>query len=513
MNRRSLLKSGAALGALTGLMNTAPFLSSAAMARDEFSNLDGMAQAELVRSGQVSPLELVEAAIKRIEKMNPIVNAVVHKNFDAARDAAREGETGPLPNGPFRGVPYLIKDLSDVAGLPTSFGSELFANNIANADNGSVIRAKRAGLIILGKTNTPEFGFTSTTEPNLTGAARNPWNAAYQTGGSSGGAAAAVASGMVPFAHASDGGGSIRIPASVCGLVGLKPSRNRLYVLEPIMSSADITVRLAVSRSVRDTAQILNVSEFKAADDHKVHDPVGFVGTASKRRLRIAFSTRNYLGKEPHPDVRAAIENTAKLCADLGHIVEPVDAPVLGAEFMEHFMNNWASMAADLVNNAWLLGLTQARIVSAEKVFEPWTLGLAEFYQRNLEKDDQIIPKALAYFDRVAEQYATFFKSYDVQLTPVLSRPPFLIGEQDINQAFETHLATVLDYVSYTPQHNAAGIPAITLPLYTSRKGLPIGSLFGAKYGDERTLLELAYELEQAKPWANRWPEISDVNL
>ena len=509
MDRRKLLKSGAALGALAGVMNTAPFLSSTAIARDEFSSLDGMGQAKLIQSGQVSPLELVDAAIKRIEKMNPVLNAVVHESFEYARKAA----AGQIPDGPFTGVPYLIKDLSDVAGLPTSFGSKLFENNIANVDNGSVMRAKNAGLLILGKTNTPEFGFTSTTEPNLMGAARNPWNTAYQTGGSSGGAAAAVASGMVPFAHASDGGGSIRIPASVCGLVGLKPSRNRLFVIEPIKSSADISVRLAVSRSVRDTAQILNVSEFKREEVNVVHDPVGFVSSASTRRLKIAFSTRDYLGKEPHPDVRTAVEKTAKLCADLGHIVEPVEAPAVGEEFMEHFMNNWASMAANMVDQAWLIGLTQARIISAEKVFEPWTLGLAEFYQRRFEKDDQIIPKALAYFDKVAEQYDAFFKSYDVQLTPVLSRPPFLIGEQSINQDFETHLETVLDYVRYTPQHNAAGIPAITLPLYTSRKGLPIGSQFGAKYGDEQTLLELAYELEQAAPWGNRWPEISDVNL
>lgn len=505
MDRRKFLKTGAAAIALGSAVQAVPFLAAKASAADAFSALDGMGQAALVRSGEVSALELVDAAIKRIEKLNPILNAVVHKTYDTARAAA----SGPLPDGPFAGVPYLIKDLADMAGAPTEHGSRLFEGNIADSDMGSVERARAAGLVFVGKTNTPEFGLTATTESELTGAARNPWNPAYHTGGSSGGAAGATASGMVPFAHASDGGGSIRIPASVCGLVGLKPSRQRLYVNQPV-ESPDLSVRLAVTRSVRDTAQILNVTENKGAAPI---EPVGFVAGPSKRRLKIAFSTTSMLGKPADQDVRAAIEKTAQLCADLGHEVENVEAPVPQAEFASHFMNVWASMADGVVQAAWMIGLQQGRFVSAKDVLEPWTLNLSTFYRENLAKDDQLMSKSLAGFQRLAQDYARYFETYDVQLTPTLRRPPVLIGALDTSDSFEQHYEDVLDYVGYTPQHNAAGIPAITLPLFTSRQGLPIGSMFGAKYGDERTLLELAYELEEAAPWADRWPEISDQNI
>jgi amidase len=311
---------------------------------------------------------------------------------------------------------------------------------------------------------------------------------------------------MVPFAHASDGGGSIRIPASVCGLVGLKPSRQRLYVNQPV-EGPDLSVRLAVTRSVRDTAQILNVAENKSAAPI---DPVGFVAGPSTRRLKIAFSTTSMLGTPAAPDVRAAIEKTAQLCADMGHEVENVEASVARPEFARQFMNVWANMADGVVQAAWMIGLSQGRLVRAKHVLEPWTMGLSQFYRANLAKDDQIMSKAMAGFQRLAQDYASFFETYDVQLTPTLRQPPALIGTLDTSDSFEEHYEAVLDYVGYTPQHNAAGIPAITLPLFTSRKGLPIGSMFGAKYGDERTLLELAYELEEAAPWANRWPEISD---
>jgi len=502
MDRRKFLKTGAAAVALGSATHAMPLLATKAAAADAFSALDGMGQAALVRSGEVSARELVEAAIKRIEKLNPILNAVVHKTYDTARATA----WGPLPDGPFAGVPYLIKDLADMAGAPTEHGSRLFEGNIADSDMGSVERARAAGLVFVGKTNTPEFGLTATTESALTGAARNPWNTAYHTGGSSGGAAGATASGMVPFAHASDGGGSIRIPASVCGLVGLKPSRQRLYVNQPV-EGPDLSVRLAVTRSVRDTAQILNVAENKSAAPI---DPVGFVAGPSTRRLKIAFSTTSMLGTPAAPDVRAAIEKTAQLCADMGHEVENVEASVARPEFARQFMNVWANMADGVVQAAWMIGLSQGRLVRAKHVLEPWTMGLSQFYRANLAKDDQIMSKAMAGFQRLAQDYASFFETYDVQLTPTLRQPPALIGTLDTSDSFEEHYEAVLDYVGYTPQHNAAGIPAITLPLFTSRKGLPIGSMFGAKYGDERTLLELAYELEEAAPWANRWPEISD---
>jgi amidase len=476
-------------------------------ATDEFVKYDGMGQAELVRSGQVSSLELVEAAIARIEKINPILNAVVHKLYDEGRAAAK----GPLPDGPFTGVPYLIKDLSELEGAPLTYGSKLFEHNVADTDNGSVERAKQAGLVIIGKTNTPEFGFISTTESQLLGAARNPYNTAYHTGGSSGGAGAAVAAGLVPFAHASDGGGSIRIPASINGLVGLKPSRARLYKREPAQFDVDISVRLAVSRSVRDTAQILNASEVKGTGAALA--PTGFVDGPSKKRLKIAFSTRTLTGGDAAADVRSATRRAAALCADLGHDVEEFTGALVGPEFLDNFLTIWASGAYGLVNNARLIGLMQGRWIDREKMLEPWTLGLADMFERRRDKDPDVMQKAIAHTNEVVATYAAFFEDYDVMLTPVLRRTPLLIGEQGSAKSFEALNDDVLDYVAYTPQYNVSGSPAISLPLYSSAKGLPIGSQFATRVGGEATLLHLAYELENALPWAGRWPEISAHQL
>lgn len=476
-------------------------------AMDEFVAYDGMGQAALVRNGEVSSLELVEAAIKRIERLNPALNAVVHKLYDEGRAVAQ----GDLPDGPFKGVPYLIKDLSDLQGAPLTFGSKLFEHNVSDFDNGSVVRAKQAGLVIIGKTNTPEFGFVSTTESQLLGAARNPYNAAYHTGGSSGGAGAAVASGMVPFAHASDGGGSIRIPASVNGLVGLKPTRGRLFLNAPPYSVADISVRLAVSRSVRDTAQILNVSEKKGGTAD--YAPTGFVSAPSKRRLKIAFHTKAFDGREPHADVKRATERAAKLCAGLGHEVEQVEIKVIGSEFIDQFMNVWSSAAYNLLENARLIGLFQGRWVNPDEVLEPFSHGLAALYAGRKAKNPNIDEDALAYVQLVEAGYRDFFKDYDVILSPTLFKPPLLIGEQASHKSYDEIYASVMDYVTYTAQYNASGNPAISLPLYSSRKGLPIGTQFAAAHGQEATLLHLAYELEEALPWHNRWPEISAQKL
>lgn len=504
MQRRQFMLGTSAL-ALTA--TTALSRLPAHAATDEFVKYDGMGQAELVRSGQVSSLELVEAAIARIEKINPMLNAVVHKLYDEGRAAAK----GPLPDGPFTGVPYLIKDLSELEGAPLTYGSKLFEHNVADTDNGSVERAKQAGLVIIGKTNTPEFGFISTTESQLLGAARNPYNTAYHTGGSSGGAGAAVAAGLVPFAHASDGGGSIRIPASINGLVGLKPSRARLYKREPAQFDVDISVRLAVSRSVRDTAQILNASEVKGTGAALA--PTGFVDGPSKKRLKIAFSTRTLTGGDAAADVRSATRRAAALCADLGHDVEEFTGALVGPEFLDNFLTIWASGAYGLVNNARLIGLMQGRWIDRENMLEPWTLGLADMFERRRDKDPDVMQKAIAHTNEVVATYAAFFEDYDVMLTPVLRRTPLLIGEQGSAKSFEALYDDVLDYVPYTPQYNVSGSPAISLPLYSSAKGLPIGSQFATRVGGEATLLHLAYELENALPWAGRWPEISAHQL
>lgn len=508
MDRRTLLQGLSTTIALMGINSTVSAAANSLLqspiphSKDPFVALDATAQAELVRQGKVSPLELIDAAIARIEKLNPSINAVIHPMFELAREQAKNGK---IPDGPFKGVPYLIKDLSDLDGQPLEYGSRLFKGNIANKDLGAVERAKQAGLIILGKTNTPEFGLMGSTEPLLHGSTHNPWDLMRHTGGSSGGAAAAVASGMVPFAHASDGGGSIRIPASVCGLVGLKPSRGRLYKVEgeDDRLSADIAVRLGVSRSVRDSARLLEISERKG--DNQIFSPVGMVTGPSKKRLKIAMSTVNQFGVPADPDVTAAIENTAKLCADLGHEVVEAQPHVNAEEMLENFMALWSESAYKLSKNARLIGLTQFKWISAKEGLEPWTLGLAEWHAKQEGKNPGIVKRALEYFVTLEKTYDEFFSQYDIELTPVLRTVPVRLGEQRPDLNFDTLYDRIADYVTYTPQHNAAGTPAISLPLFQSAYGLPIGSQFAAGRGKERMLLELAYELEEALPWADRW--------
>ena len=489
MTRRHFLRT-------TGLLAASAFSPRLAWASDPFVKLDATAQAELVRTGQVTPIELVDAAIKRIEALNPKLNAFVTTCFDRAREQAK----GKLPDGPFRGVPYAIKDLSNLEGTRCTMGSRLFEHNISKGNDGIVESALEAGLVPLGKTNTPEFGLLATTESLLLGPAHNPWNLAHSTGGSSGGAAAAVASGMLPFAQASDGGGSIRNPASCCGVFGLKPSRGRMYETRQ-GPPGDIAVNFAVSRTVRDSARLFAASEHTGPYASLL--PVGEVLSPSPRRLKIAFTTSSAMGDRPHPDVEAATEKTAKLCEDLGHTIIPADHPVDADEFLDNFLTLWAAGPSQLESYAWIIGLRQFRLVSADDVLEPWTTGLADWLRK---KDDGAVARAVQYCRQVTMDYAAFFEKYDVQLIPVLKDPPIKLGEQGPDVPFDTLLERVVAYSSFTPPYNAAGAPAMSVPLFTSSDGLPIGSQFGARVGDERTLFELAYELEQAQPWENRWP-------
>ena len=483
--RRAFLGSTAASALMAGAVSVMPRF---AFASDAFSGMDAVAQAALVKSRKVSALELVDAAIARIGVVNPKVNAVVTEGFDAARAAAK----GKLPESPLSGVPYLIKDLDELAGLRATHGSRLFAQNISTKTDAVPQRAVDAGMIVLGKTNTPEFGLLATTESLMLGACHNPWDLGHSTGGSSGGAAAAVASGMIPVAHASDGGGSIRIPASCCGVFGLKPSRGRFDVGDR-KTPGDIGVENCVSVSVRDSAMVFSLSEMHGAD--AVFKPAGFVTGPSKKRLKIAFNTANYFGKEPDADVKAAIEATAKLCADMGHEIVRVKDPMNGAEFIDRFLTIWSSGPASLVALAKSKGLDPAAVL------EPWTLGLAKFYA---SKPKEAMPEALAYFAKVEADMGTFFGSYDVWLTPVLASPAPKLGQQAPTVDFDTLYTRTTEYVSYTPVHNVAGTPAMSVPLGMSSGGLPIGSQFSAAKGNEATLLALAYELEVAAPWKGR---------
>jgi len=491
LSRRRLLAAGAAGLALTA----APALAKRPpVARnDPFATLDATAQAELVRRRQASPSELVEAAIARIEAMNPAVNAVVTKLYDRARAQA----AGPVGDGAFAGVPFLLKDLIAYQGVRNTSGSRALFGATGQRSFPFVERVEQAGLIVLGMTNTPEFGLIDTTEPLLFGPSANPWDLTRSTGGSSGGAAAAVASGMVPFAHASDGGGSIRIPASNCGLFGLKISRGRAVPGRPPAPAGmpDISVNHCLSRSVRDSARFLSVTEQREGGPFT---PVGFVADPGPRGLKIALIREGTNGLKAEPEIDRAVLSTARLCEGLGHRVEPARWPFDGDAFLKAFIDIWAVQAAGAV-------AAVSRAVGrppGPNLFEPWTLGLAARGGR-LSADQ--VAAAVEILDRTTRAMEQFFQRYDVVLSPVLRHPAKKLGDHDTGQPFDRLMAKAVDNVAYTPLFNATGQPAMSLPLAWTRGGLPIGIQFGAALGQEARLIGLAYQLEAARPWAGRW--------
>lgn len=482
--------------------------------------LDASAQAALVASGELTARELAEAAIARIERLNPEINAVIHPRYEAALAEAdaydRSGMARAAPAAPgFGGVPFLVKDLDGLRGAPQNFGSVLFRHFRAWSDEPLIGLLRAHGVIALGKSNTPEFGLIGATEPLLHGPTRNPWDLTLSAGGSSGGAAAAVASGMVPIAHASDGGGSIRIPASACGMIGLKPSRGRGVPLSRPTPGA-ISVALCVSRSVRDTARFLEISDAAriAQGLPGAPAPVGFVAEPLDRPLRIALSTRAINGKEAEPEVGAATLAAARLCESLGHQVEEA-RPALDAEAAtRHFLAIWSSIPSRIKRLFFLIRAYAAgpffwRWPPYEEALDPWTRGLADMFDAEEARDPGQVERALAFFEQVSHEYERFFRRYDVALTPVLRRASFPIGEQAPTIPFETLMERASDNVGYTPPYNALGLPAISLPLGWSAAGTPIGVQFGAGRYQERLLLELAYQLEAAQPWAGRWPALS----
>jgi amidase len=464
-----------------------------AAAHDAYSSYDGIGQAQLVRSKQATALELVDSAIARIEAANPKLNAIVWEMFEHARARAK----GELPASPLSGVPYLIKDLNNVAGERTTWGSRFSADTAALINDPAPQKAIDAGLVIVGKTNTPEFGLLPTTESIRLGPCHNPWNLDCSPGGSSGGAAAAVAAGLVPAAHASDGGGSIRIPSSCCGVFGLKPSRLRMNLgLENTVMGGILTEN-CVSRTVRDNAMLFSLTE--DTGDFARFKPIGFVAEPAKRRLNIAFTTTSCNGVEPHPDVKAAVEATAKLCESLGHIVVPAQCPVDGQAFNEAFRVVWLSLPAKLVQ------LAKSKNLNPENFFEPYTLALADCAM-TLPPD--AMGKALTAFTEIEAQVGAFLANCDAWLTPVLALPPVRLGELAPTVDPKTLSERVTHYVVYTQIHNIAGTPAMSAPLGMSQDGLPIGSQFAAAKGREDLLYALAYELEAAQPWTRRTPQV-----
>jgi amidase len=468
--------------------------------------LDATAQAALVRTGAVSPAELVEDAIARIEKLNPELNAVIHPLFDRARGEA----AGDLPAGPFRGVPFLLKDLgAELAGTPFCEGLAFAGDYRSSVTQELTRRYMDAGFVICGKTNAPELGILPTTEPRRFGPSRNPWNTAHSTGGSSGGSAAAVASGMVPAAHANDGGGSIRIPASCCGLVGLKPTRAR-NSLAPQYGDlmGGLVAEHVVTRSVRDCAGILDVTAGPVPGDPYSAPPprgssFGAAAASPPGALRIGVMTASPTGTDVHADCVAAAETAAALCESLGHHVEEASLSVDGDAFVADFINAWAA------GNAWALGDWEARLgrAATEEELEPLSWALIEL-GRALNAGQYLA--AVQGLQRATRQIAAYFEGIDVLLTPTLGEPPAPLGTFDSPPDEPlAGLFRAAAYVPFTPPFNVTGQPGISLPLHWNGAGLPIGAQFVGRFGDEETLLSLAAQLEQAAPWEGRRPPIS----
>jgi len=480
----------------------------------DLASLDATAQAELVRTGQASPVELVEAAFERIERVDPELNAVIHRRFERALEEA----AGPLPDGPFTGVPFVLKDLDgSSAGDPYHAGTRFLAErgHVAPADTWLTGRFRAAGLVVVGRTNTPEFGLLPTTEPQHRGATRNPWDPRRSPGGSSGGSAAAVASGLVPMGHAGDGGGSIRIPATACGLVGLKPSRGR-HSLGPDAGESwgGLVSRLVVSRTVRDTAAVLEATWGTLAGDPYTAPPPArsYVEEAATvpGRLRIGFRTAAppSAGIETHPDCVAAVQETARVLESLGHEVVEASPPALDGDSGPGFINCFAVWtAAEIDRVAELVGEP-----ATADGFEAGTWALAEL-GRTVTGTQYLsgIEGLHAYARRLLSWWAPDGDApgFDLLLTPTIPEPPLVLGQFGPDPANPlVGLLRAAPVVAFTAPFNISGQPAISLPVHSTAEGLPVGVQLAAGAYREDVLLRVAAQLEQAMPWAMRRPGI-----
>jgi Asp-tRNA(Asn)/Glu-tRNA(Gln) amidotransferase A subunit family amidase len=470
----------------------------------EYLKYDGLGLADLVRRKKVKPEELLEAAIARIDTINPKLNTVVTKMYDEARGTI----AGGVPDGAFKGVPFLLKDIgATYAGVRLTMGSKLLADYVPNYDNELVKRYKRAGLICIGRTNTPEFGLNVSTESVLLGPARNPWNTERSTGGSSGGSAAAVATRMVPIAHGSDGGGSIRIPSSSCGVFGLKPSRGRMPT-GPALGEIweGFVTNHALSISVRDNAALLD-----ATSAPEVGAPYGIpppvrpfleeVG-ANPGNLKIAFFTK-IADKVTHPDCIAAVEDVAKLCESLGHTVEESALVFDYGSLRRAFGTVVSGHTAAMLD---FFGKFLGRKVTADMV-EPWTWYLAQFGWKATAAQFAGTKWIL---NRATRKVARFLTKYDLILTPTLAAPPPKLGYFDtVNIPMEEIAKRQSDHNPFNWLYNVVGSPAMSMPLYWNAEGLPIGIQFAGRYADEATLYRLAGQLEEARPWREKIPSIA----
>jgi Asp-tRNA(Asn)/Glu-tRNA(Gln) amidotransferase A subunit family amidase len=457
-----------------------------------------------VQRKDVSARELTEAAIARIETLNPRLNAVVTKLYDQALEAIRSG----LPTGPLTGVPFLLKDINaSMKGVPTSGGSGPFAKIPAPHDSETVIRYRKAGLTILGKTNTPELGLNLSTEPELFGPTRNPWSLEHSAGGSSGGSAAAVASGMVPVAHASDGGGSIRIPASCCGLFGLKPTRGRISAGPDAGEGwGGLSTQHVVSRSVRDSALFLDFSAGPSVGDPYWAEPsqTTFLEATKRdpRRLKIAVSFKTPNEVPIDPACIAATRATARLCESLGHSVEEA-YPTYAFEDMR--LAAATVICGNIAARLDKLALARGKDIAEEEV-EPLTWIC---YQGGKLATAANYATGMQTLHRTGREVAPFFETYDVLLTPVLAKPPIKLGVANTqSKNTEEFIEVVKTYSPFCQLFNVTGQPAMSVPLHWTEDGVPIGLHFAARYGAEAVLFSLAAQLERAKPWAAKRPPL-----
>jgi Asp-tRNA(Asn)/Glu-tRNA(Gln) amidotransferase A subunit family amidase len=468
----------------------------------EYDRYDAAGLGELIATRKVKVEEVLEAAIERIETHNPKINAVIHKMYDAARQQMQAG----LPSGPLAGVPYLLKDLTILCkGQPTSNGSNLFEGFIADHDSTLTQRLRAAGLLLLGKTNTPEFGLNAATEPIAFGSTRNPWNLERGSGGSSGGAAAAVAARMVPAAHASDGGGSIRIPASCCGVFGLKPTRARNPVGPALGEGwSGMSTGHAVSISVRDSAALLDATHGPAPGDpycapaprRPFSDEVG----ADPGKMRIAFSAKPPVDVPVHESCQAAVQDVARLCQELGHEVEEASPEFDAKGLIDAFRIVVGSNLSHVIS----LRLRALKRNSVDGLIERASLQWAEFGRRASATD---YVRSVQAVHVVGRRFGAFFQKYDVLLTPtVAAPPPPLRAINTMSEEVSAFWGQLFRFIPFTAQFNASGGPAMSLPLYWTTDGLPVGVQFGADFGNEALLLRLAAQLETARPWRDRRP-------
>lgn len=472
----------------------------------EYAQLDATALSHLVKTREISSAELLELSLKAIAQVNPTLNFVSHDLAAHARRTLRDG----IADGPFEGVPFLLKDLgAQLAGTPYNAGSRLMEGNVSVKDTNLMTRFKAAGLLTVAKSTTPEFGAQINTEPLITGITRNPWNLDHTPGGSSGGSAAAVAAGVVPLAHANDGLGSIRIPASNCGIFGLKPTRQRTPAgPDAAEISGGRGVEFVVSRSVRDSARLLDCVH--GADIGAPHwapppsEPYGAAIGKAPRRLRIALMDTTFTGASVAQECRDAARSAALLCHELGHTLSEA-APRIDWEayLWAVRLAGSASMGAGLQATARAMGRE-----ASEDMLEPLTWLC---FQEGLTATIPDYFRALGIYAQLQRTMGQFFVDYDILITPVLSKPPAPIGwlgstPDDVDAYWERFGGDA--YSPFAGVFNVTGHPAASLPLHWTEDGLPIGVQLVGGFGEEGLLLQLAAQIEEARPWAQRVPPV-----